>query len=105
MSFSINRIKDMDEFTLPNDAYDDLCVTCKNYDSCIFVKNGKRPVHRCEEFEIHELRPVKESGNPGNPENRDEGPVFYGLCKNCGNRLTCMNASPDRIIWHCEEYV
>ena len=97
----------MSEKNNQKDAYNDLCVTCKNFSSCLYVKNGSRPVHYCEEFEVYAYRPVMESTYPIKlPANKkEEKLVFYGLCKNCGNRMTCMMASPDRIIWHCEEYV
>ena len=85
--------------------YNDLCSTCKNYSICMYVRSGNRPVQYCEEFENQVLRPVEESPNPNPSVTKEEKLVFYGLCKNCGNRMTCMNASPERIIWHCEEYV
>jgi hypothetical protein len=88
-----------------NEAYNDLCVTCKYFSSCISVRNGTRPVYYCEEFEAYTYRPVKESTTPAQADKKEEKLVFNGLCKNCGNRMTCMMASPDRIIWHCEEYV
>ncbi len=95
----------MDKETIRQDEYTDLCVTCKNYSSCMYVKNGKRPIHHCEEFEVYEFRPAKEHRDPVQTKKKKEELIYYGLCKNCGNRFTCMNASPDRIIWHCEEYV
>ena len=89
------------------DRYNDLCLTCRNYESCMYVKAGTRPVYHCEEFENYPFRPVNENSDPIKTarQKKEEKLVFYGLCKNCGNRMTCMNASPDRIIWHCEEYV
>lgn len=95
----------MIENSKQQEIYNDLCVTCKNFSSCIYVKNGSRPVYHCEEFEVHPYRPARENSNTVQPEKKVEKLVFYGLCKNCGNRMTCMMASPDRIIWHCEEYV
>ena len=90
---------------IQKDDYNDLCVTCKHFSSCMSVNSGTRPIRYCEEFEVYAFRPVKETANPNESQMESEELVFYGLCKNCGNRLTCMNASPDRIIWHCEEYV
>jgi hypothetical protein len=101
----MNKSKNITEASNQKEAYNDLCVTCKNFSSCLYVKNGTRPVHYCEEFEVYAFRPVKESSNPVKSNKKEEKLVFYGLCKNCGNRMTCMMASPDRIIWHCEEYV
>jgi len=85
--------------------YHDLCVTCRHFSTCMYVNSGTRPVHYCEEFEVYAFRPLVENSNPTESNVENEEPVFFGLCKNCGNRLTCMNASPDRIIWHCEEYI
>ena len=95
----------MNKETNLRDTFDDLCVTCKNFSSCMYVKSGIRPTHYCEEFENYAFRPVMKSTNPIKSKKKEEKLIFYGLCKNCGNRMTCMNASPDRIIWHCEEYV
>ena len=95
----------MIEDSSQKETFKDLCVTCKNYSACMYVKSGTRPIHHCEEFENYAFRPVKESSNPVKSDTKEEKLVFYGLCKNCGNRMTCMNASPERIIWHCEEYV
>ena len=87
--------------------YHDLCITCRYYDSCMYVKSGTRPVYHCEEFEERPVRAAGEKAHPGTPPGKvqKEVPVFQGLCKNCGNRMNCMNANPERIIWHCEEYV
>ena len=105
MFYSHNCIIDMKTANIQKDANNDLCVTCKNFPSCMYVKSGSRPIRNCEEFEVHEFRPVIESANPIESDLESEELVYYGLCTNCGNRITCMNSSPDRIIWHCEEYV
>ncbi len=84
--------------------YNDLCDTCKHYSTCVYIKNGKRPIFYCEEFEIQESEPVPEEPISDDSKTEEEYPVFTGLCKNCANRFTCMNAKPDKVIWHCEEY-
>ncbi len=83
----------------------DLCVTCKHHSSCIYIRNHGAPVLFCEEFEVNQHRQKIVCSNPVESERKEENPVYGGLCKNCGNRKTCMNASLERIIWHCEEYV
>jgi hypothetical protein len=108
--FATKPFNDMNEMIQDNNQkvqYNDLCVTCMNKSSCMYIKNGAGPVYHCEEFENYPFRPEEVSSNPLNPAKKktEEILVFYGLCKNCGNRMTCMNASPERIIWHCEEYV
>lgn len=85
--------------------FNDLCDSCKNVSTCVYIKNGKRPVFYCEEFEIHEVQQVQDDTSRIDSDTEAEYPVFAGLCKNCENRKTCMNAKPDRVIWHCEEYV
>jgi hypothetical protein len=85
--------------------YNDLCESCKNLSTCVYIQNGKRPVLYCEEFELYEVIEVQEKPPATEQKTEEEQNVFTGLCKNCDNRHTCMNARPDRIIWHCEEYV
>ncbi len=87
------------------DHFNDLCVTCKNNSSCMYIKNGHRPVQRCEEFEVYSYRPVIQKIPTLKRKVVKDNPSFLGICKNCDNRKTCMNAKPDRVIWHCEEYV
>lgn len=82
-----------------------ICLTCKNNSSCIYIKNGKGPVQYCEEFEVYSYRPVIENIPIFRRTPKEEKPALKGICKNCDNRKDCMNAKPERIIWHCEEYV
>lgn len=84
--------------------YKDLCMTCKNFSSCMYVKNGNRPVLHCKEFEVYFFRPVIENTPHVEPVVREENQTYPGICKNCGNRGTCINSKPDIIIWHCEDY-
>ncbi|KPL08869.1 MAG: hypothetical protein AMS26_23680 [Bacteroides sp. SM23_62] len=97
--------KDMFDKNTKGEESKDLCVTCRYHSSCIYIRNGEGPVHFCEEFEVHPYRHIIGCSNPVESKEIEENPVYGGLCKNCDNRKTCMNASPDRIIWHCEEYV
>ncbi len=100
-----NNPYDMKQDPIQQYEHHDLCVTCRHQASCIYARNRVGPVHHCEEFEAPEFRPVKETGKSVEKKTGKQEIIYYGLCKNCGNRFTCMNASPDRIIWHCEEYV
>ena len=81
-----------------------LCVTCKYQSSCMYINNADGPILHCEEFDVHPYRHIIGCSESVETEIKQDNPVFGGLCKNCGNRKTCMNAGPDRIIWHCEEY-
>lgn len=85
--------------------FTDLCVTCKNKSSCMYIKSGNRPVQRCEEFEVYSYRPVRKRKPRVKQKVKEENPVFAGICRNCANHGTCMNARPERVIWHCEEYL
>ena len=85
--------------------YNDLCTTCMNFFTCIYIKNGNRPVRHCEEFEVYSYRSVIEKTPHVEPVFKEENQTYTGICKNCRNRETCMNTKPDIIIWHCEEYV
>jgi len=84
-----------------------ICLTCKNKSSCIYIKDGERPVQYCEEFEVYSYRrviPVIENIPIFRRKPKEDKPALNGICKNCDNRKSCMNAKPERIIWHCEEY-
>jgi hypothetical protein len=83
----------------------DLCLTCKYQSSCVYLKNREGPILYCEEFEIQPYPEGNQASKPAESKPGEEHPVYGGLCKNCGHLETCMNASPDRIIWHCEEYI
>lgn len=85
--------------------YNDLCMTCKDFSSCMYVKNGNRPVLQCEEFEVYSNRLVIQNKPAEKRKEKACESSFTGICKNCDNRETCMNAKPERVIWHCEEYV
>ena len=98
------------------DHFNSLCMTCKNKSSCIFIENGNRPVQHCEEFEVYAYRIIIKGTPPLEQKvmvdkshfrrkGKEDKPSLSGICKNCDNRKTCMNAKPERIIWHCEEYV
>ncbi len=108
MSTKLIRIVPMNKYSYQQGQCHDLCSTCRNFSTCMYVRTGNRPVHHCEEYEEYVepfTEPAEQDPPNASPVRKKETLVFYGLCKNCGNRMTCMNARPDRIIWHCEEYV
>jgi len=99
-----------------SDSLSGLCVTCKNKTFCIFIEKGNRPVQQCEEFEVYSYRTIIPDTPPSEEEMiedysrsmrkvKEDKPALEGICKNCDNRKTCVNANPERIIWHCEEFV
>jgi hypothetical protein len=83
----------------------DLCASCRYHATCIYITHGEGPVLHCEEFEVQANPHSIGCSEPVPQRAKEDNPVFGGLCKNCDNRKTCMNASPERIIWHCEEYI
>ena len=85
-----------------------LCVNCRHKESCMFLKDAKRPILFCETYEVC---PVQNSGVIDMPtERRDrekrglESEKYKGLCSDCLHRETCMIPKPEGGIWHCEEY-
>lgn len=80
-----------------------LCLTCKNKNTCIFLKNATRPIISCEEFENVETSTViKEIITKEEPKEYFE--LKKGLCANCENRMDCKFEKPASGVWHCEEY-
>jgi len=71
----------------------------------MYIKNGNLPAQWCEEFEVYSYLPGIQNALKFKRKVKEDKPSFHGICKNCDNRKTCMNAKPERIIWHCEEYV
>ncbi len=80
-----------------------LCSTCKNKNTCIFLKNATGPIISCEEFENIETSSVlKEKARKEEP--KDYFELKKGLCVNCENRMDCKFEKPESGVWHCEEY-
>lgn len=89
---------------------DGLCITCNNDLNCRFVRNPKRPVLFCDEFDnftppidnvsLPPVLPDKNLDDGGNDSDK-----YKGLCVNCENRATCNLPKPASGVWHCEEYV
>jgi len=86
------------------DNSEGICSTCKNKTSCLYIQNGNPPKHHCEEFEVYSYQPVIENHPYFKRKKKEDKPALNGICKNCDNRKSCMNAKPERVIWHCEEY-
>lgn len=83
-----------------------LCSTCNHKTDCVTLQFYKGKILQCEEFETHEVK--SENINQIEPENSDcsdDTENYFGICKNCELRKNCLNYNPDKIIWHCEEYV
>jgi len=91
-----------------NIEHSDLCSTCANAPDCAFLKNKKKAVFECEEFEIAgrdgEQKPLKAKRTAASAQGNDEAGKLIGLCCNCKNRATCVFPKPEGGVWHCEEY-
>ena len=87
-----------------------LCSTCKNCETCMYIKTACRPVLQCEEFEPFESRPFVPLINEPlmNREqviaDMDENMDLKGLCVNCEKRYDCKFPKQPGGVWHCEEY-
>lgn len=83
--------------------YSDLCSTCNHAPTCVQIKNIKRPVLFCEEFDDY-VKPVHEKVREAVSELKEDYDKTMGLCCNCSNRDICTISKPNGGIWHCEEY-
>ncbi len=90
-----------------------LCSTCRHAAACTYPRDSERPVLQCEDFEGHEIPPIKaaveeNSMDPGDQtgasgESKDAG-RFTRLCRTCADRETCTYPKPEGGVWQCEEY-
>ena len=93
--------------------YFGLCSSCKTASDCTYIRELRRPVLQCEEFEGYEPRIVKttvenillktNSKFGSSDEGRDLS-KYPGLCSNCEDRETCNFLKPEGGVWRCEEY-
>jgi hypothetical protein len=88
-----------------------LCLSCRNAPTCTFLRDPKRPVLQCDEFDGFES-PLRRSKNfphesimdfKSNPGKKGLG-SYKGLCSICEDRETCTYPKPEGGVWHCEEY-
>ena len=93
--------------------YFGLCSSCKTASSCTYLRDLKRPVLQCEEFEGYESRIVKTTvknillkTNPKFGSGNEERDLrkYPGLCSICEDRETCTFPKPEGGVWRCEEY-
>ena len=91
--------------------YRGLCSTCKNAPACTFLRDPRKTVVCCEEFDGDLPRARKPTAKERSPLSqsyaaRDEDSArFSGLCSNCENRKSCVFPKPEGGVWHCEEYL
>lgn len=100
-------------------GYNDLCTNCNCLPECDSTSAGRRPVYFCEQFDdfapeksvpkSKEDNFVPEKSVPKSKKTKDQKPKepegkYKGICVNCDFRETCVNATSEGGIWHCEEY-
>jgi len=84
----------------PVEQFNDLCSTCAATPDCA-NRNPGYPVYHCDEVEMQGSVKAKKVRTA--PVIQDPG-LKTGLCVNCDNNCSCMNAFPEGGIWNCEEY-
>lgn len=89
-----------------------ICSCCKHEPNCIYLRDNRRPVLQCEEFEGYPVRQVKTTGmrvessadlqllSSVEKENYNK---YKGLCSICDKRENCVFPKPAGGVWHCEE--
>lgn len=81
-----------------------ICTSCKNVETCIFLKDAKSPILHCEEFELAPTQINQEQNNRAETKEELSSTEYTGLCINCDNREECNVRCKTSVIWHCEEY-
>jgi hypothetical protein len=96
-------------FSFDKKRYLGLCSYCKSELNCMFIRDPKRPIFECEEFEeityVSIRVPDQKNISSKNPSTREDSPHSYkGLCINCEERATCLYPKPEGGVWRCDEY-
>jgi hypothetical protein len=85
-----------------------ICSTCNKADMCVHLKKVKQPILFCEEYDGGETHPSPaiqpQSREAEVPADERRSREYKGLCVNCDHRETCIHATREGGIWHCEEY-
>ena len=93
--------------------YFGLCSSCKTASGWTYIRDLKRPVLQCEEFEGYEPRIVrttvvnillKTAPKFGSGNEERELSRYRGLCSICEDQAACTYPKPEGGVWHCEEY-
>ncbi len=69
----------------------DLCVSCRFANVCVFCSPGREPVKGC-------------SGHMALEADTGADTETVGLCVSCGLREECRKERPMSGVWHCEDY-
>jgi len=82
-----------------------ICITCKHEKTCIFLRDAKKPIYCCEEYELFPTQIDNEQNNKPEVKKKHSTNEYTGICLNCDNREECKIRCKTSIIWHCEEYI
>ena len=101
------KIGNKEETMYLSSEYRGLCSTCNHAADCAHRMRAQTPILHCEEFYAYQAPAKRGEPEPGqrsagymDADSRD----YRGLCINCESRKTCINATCERGVWHCENY-
>ena len=90
-----------------------ICLCCKTVATCTYLKDPRRLVLQCEDFEGDEPRrvatavknilPANDPKSGSDVEKKDSRKP-KGLCSICEDYGSCTLSKPEGGVWHCEEY-
>jgi hypothetical protein len=90
-----------------------ICLSCKTVSNCTYLKDSRRLVLQCEDFEGYEPRRVTaavknilttNAPKPGSDVEKKDSRKHKGLCSICEDYDCCTLPKPEGGVWHCEEY-
>ena len=111
-SYSLEVMRE-ENLSFDKKRYLGLCSYCKSELNCMFIRDPKRPICQCEEFEeityvsirVQNQKNISSKNSSKNPFPREDLLHSYkGLCSNCDERATCVYPKPEGGVWRCDEY-
>ena len=111
-SYSLEVMRE-ENLSFDKKRYLGLCSYCKSELNCMFIRDPKRPIFECEEFEeityvsiqVPKQTHISLANASKNPPAREDPLSSYkGLCSNCEERATCVYPKPEGGVWRCDEY-
>lgn len=82
-----------------------ICATCNDLDTCLNRSGNGKVTWFCEDFDNEvtiRTKPPSAGVQPA-AEVANEG-LYFGLCKECDHKTTCMHAKTPGGIWFCNDY-
>ena len=90
-----------------------ICLGCRTVSTCTYLKDPRRPVLQCEDFEGYGPRRVATAVRDifaatdlqsGSDADKKDSKKHKGLCSICEDYDSCTLSKPEGGVWHCEEY-